>query len=216
MKTERQVWSLSGDCVEACTSPTVCPYYWGSSAPTDLHGGQNQCEGTFTFRIREGYYADQDLSGLLSGYGFNTGVGGAGSGDPWKTILYIDERANEAKFICLQTIFSTCWKLAGQVLKVKRTSIIFQKEQVGGSRDFGYKHTIQWKGVYNMRSVPLQARDGKARYISGMTNGIIYVGRTIENRFRDPDLPRGAWDSPGMSNTYFQFNINPSSMDWVP
>jgi hypothetical protein len=209
-------WSLSGDCVEACTSPAVCPYYWGSSAPTDLHGGKDQCEGAFTFRIRRGYYEQEDLSGLLAGYGFNTGVGGPGSGDPWKAILYIDDTASEAQHECLRTILSTCWGLAGEVLKVKRASMVFTKEQAGSSPACGYRHSVQWKGIYTMKAVPITARDGMARYISGMTNAIIYVGRTTQNTFGDPDLPRGAWDSPGMSNTYFDFSINPSSVDWVP
>ena len=91
MPSQEQKWSLAGDCVEACTSPTVCPYYWGSSAPTALHGGIDRCEGAFTFAIMRGRYLDTDLSGLMAGYGFNTGVGGSGSGDPWRALLYIDE-----------------------------------------------------------------------------------------------------------------------------
>jgi hypothetical protein len=205
-------WSLSGDCVEACTSPTVCPYYWGSSAPTALHGGKDQCEGAFTFAINQGHYGDIDLGGLMAGYGFNTGIGGPGSGDPWKTVLYIDLRSTESQARSLEEIFTACWKLAGEVLKVKRTEFHFQREKVGT----GYRHSVQWKGVYSLKAEPLLARDGAARYISGLSNGIIYIGRSIENRFSDRDLPRGVWDCPGMSNTYFQFKVSPGSLDWIP
>ena len=39
MVAKKKEWLLCGDCTEACTSPPVCPYFWGSSAPTDLHEG---------------------------------------------------------------------------------------------------------------------------------------------------------------------------------
>jgi len=209
-------WSLVGDCVEACTSPTVCPYYFGSSAPTALHDGKDQCEGAFTFTIKKGNSGEIDLSGLMAGYGFNTGVGGPGSGDPWNTLLFIDDKANEPQSIALEEIFRTCWALAGKVLKVKRATFRFQKEKVGPNENAGFRHSIQWNDVYNLRTEPLLARDGSARYITGQTNGIIYIGRSIENTFNDSDLPRGNWNSPGMSNTYFEFAINPQELDWVP
>ena len=53
MATDKTAWMLSGDCTEACTSPPVCPYYWGSSTPKDLHGGKNVCEGAFSFNIKK-------------------------------------------------------------------------------------------------------------------------------------------------------------------
>jgi hypothetical protein len=209
-------WSLSGDCVEACTSPTVCPYYWGSAAPTNLQGGKDQCEGAFTFRIREGHYKREDLSGLIVGYGFNTGIGGPGSKDPWESILYIDSRATESQFEMLEGIFTACWNLTGRVLKVKKTRMLFKKVQKGTNITHGYKHEVRWDETYSLRAEPLCARDGTARYISGQTNGIIYVGRSLENIFNDSDLPRGRWDSPGMSNTYFDFHVDSVNMDWVP
>ena len=209
-------WSLSGDCVEACTSPTVCPYYWGSAAPTDLHDGKDQCEGVFTFRIGKGHYERLDLSGIIAGYGFNTGIGGPGSKDPWKSILYIDARATETQFKKLEEIFRACWNLAGLVIKVKKIQMMFIKEQMGTNTTHGYKHEVRWGQIYSLQAEPLRSRDGTARYISGQTNGHIYVGRSLENRFNDPDLPRGRWDSPGMSNTYFDFHVDPYNLDWVP
>jgi len=76
------------------------PNYWGSSGPTDLHEGKNQCEGTFTFSIKKGYYGETDLKGLKVGLEFNTPAGGPASRDPWKTILYIDEHANDKLAPC--------------------------------------------------------------------------------------------------------------------
>jgi hypothetical protein len=64
MVVKKMEWMLSGDCTEACTSPPVYPYYWGSSAPADLHEGKNQCEGTFTVHSKTGYYGETDLKDL--------------------------------------------------------------------------------------------------------------------------------------------------------
>jgi hypothetical protein len=58
--------------------------------------------------------------------------------------------------------------------------------------------------------------NGLPRFISGMMNGRIYVGKSSENKFNDPDLPRGKWDRPEMSNTYYEFSLNPEKLNWMP
>ena len=216
MSESNQLWWLRGNCAEACTSPAVCPYYWGSSAPRDLHEGKDQCEGVFAFHAKKDNYEQVDLRGLKAAYAFNTGAGGASIGEPWKAVLYLDDMANGEQLRCLELIFRTCWTLAGQIVKVKRASITFVKEMAGKSEDAGFKHIVELKGIYRMKAEPIVARDGTARFISGMSNGTIYVGRTTENRFIDLDLPRSEWDRPGMSNTYFEFDINPKKLEWVP
>ena len=209
-------WMISGDCTEACTSPPVCPYYWGSSTPKDLHGGKNQCEGAFTFNIKEGYYGDVNLGGLIVGYGFNTAEGGTSSKEPWYTILYIDDRANSAQAKALEEIFKKCWERMGKVLKVKRAAMLFKKEPAGSASKPGYRHIIEWKGVYSLKAEPIMTMNGEPRYITSMMGGAIYIGKSTENKFNDPDLPRGNWDRPGMSNTYYEFNLNPSKLQWLP
>jgi hypothetical protein len=91
------------------------------------------------------------------------------------------------------------------------------KEPVGEASPPGYKHTVEWQGAYNMKAEPIMTMNGlPPRYISGMMGGAIYVGRSTENKFYDSDLERGSWDSPGMSNTYYDFSLNPSNTQWVP
>jgi len=216
MTEEKIDWMVSGDCVEACTSPPVCPYYWGSSTPKELHGGKNQCEGAFTFNIKEGNYGDVDLSCLKVGFGFNTPIGGPASQDPWKAILYIDEKADDKQARALEEIFRTCWGIMGDILKVKRVAISFTKEPVGPASNSAFKHTIEWKGTYSLRAEPLQTADGGPRFINSQRGGIINIGKSTENKYNDPDLPRGNWDRPGMSNTYYEFSINQSKLKWVP
>lgn len=216
MSAEKMKWMIKGDCTEACTSPPVCPYYWGSSTPTDLHDGINQCEGAFSFHIRKGYYDDIDLSGFNAGFGFNSPVGGTAAQSPWKSILYIDAKADAKQSAALEDIFKTCWANMGEVLAVKTVPISFSKEQVGSPPDPGYRHEVEYRGVYTMKAAPLVTMNGKARYISGMMGGPIYVGRSTVNRYNDSDLPRGNWDRPEMSNTYYEFSLNPEMLQWVP
>jgi hypothetical protein len=209
-------WMVSGDCVEACTSPPVCPYYWGSGTPRELHGGKNRCEGAFTFNIEAGHYGGVDLSGLKVGFGFNTPIGGPASQNPWKAILYIDEKADDKQARAMEEIFKTCWGIRGDVLKVKRVAISFTKEPVGPVSNGAFRHAVEWQGIYRMKAEPLQTADGSPRFINSQRGGIIYVGKSTENKFNDPGLPQGNWDRPGMSNTYYKFSINPSKLKWVP
>ena len=216
MTDNRADWMVSGDCVEACTSPPVCPYYWGSSTPRDLHEGRNVCEGAFTFNIREGHYSDTDLYGLKVGFAFNSPEGGTAVREPWQSVLYIDAKADEKQASALENIFRKCWGTMGEVLKVKRALMSFSKEPVGPEDNPAYKHTIEWQGTYSLQAEPIQTMDGRPRFISGMMGGLIFVGKSTENRMNDPDLTRGNWDRPGMSNTYYDFNLNPQKISWVP
>jgi hypothetical protein len=102
------------------------------------------------------------------------------------------------------------------VLKVKRVPISFTKEPVGNAPEPGYRHRVTWGKVYRLKAEPIMSGNGLPRYISGIMNGKIYVGKSTENKFYDPDLPRGKWDRPGMSNTYYEFSLNPSQLQWVP
>jgi hypothetical protein len=216
MAEEKMEWMVSGDCVEACTSPPVCPYYWGSSTPKDLHEGKNQCEGAFTFNIKEGHYGDVDLSGFKVGFGFNSPEGGTATRDPWQAILYIDDKADDEQAAALEMIFKACWGNMGNVLTVKRASISFAKEPVGSASKPAFKHTVEYTGTYRLIAEPLQTMNGEPRFISSMMGGIIYVGKSKENSFNDPDLPRGNWNRPEMSNTYYEFTLNPSKLGWMP
>lgn len=210
---EKYEWMVSGDCVEGCTSPPVCPIYWQSPAPKDLHEGKSQCEGVFSFNIREGYCRDIDLGGLKVCYGFNSPTGVPEVARPWKCILFIDKKANDQQAEALEEIYKKCWGLMGDVLKVKRPEISFTKELIDGGP--AARHVVEIKGVYSLKSTPLLAMDGKPRYINSMFGGIINIGKSEVNEFKDTDLPR-IWNSPGMSTTYYDFTLTPEKLMWLP
>ena len=58
MPEEKFDWMVSGDCVEGCTSPPVCPAIWNSPLQAQFHQGRSECEGVWTFNIRQGYYGN--------------------------------------------------------------------------------------------------------------------------------------------------------------
>jgi hypothetical protein len=209
-------WELNGYAVEGCTSPPVCPYYWGSSVQKDLHDGKDQCEATFTLRIEKGHYKDISLDGLIIGIGFNTPADGRQSGNPWSAILYIDEKADDHQYGALADIFRISWARVGKLTKIKKAGFVFEKKAVGMGTSPGYRYKVECKGFYRLETEPLLTLAGMARFISGIEEGIIYVGKSTINKYSDPDLPRGNWDKPGMSNVYFDFSMNPLKLDWVP
>jgi hypothetical protein len=166
-------WELTGDAVEGCTSPPVCPYYWGSSVQKDLHDGKDQCEATFTLRIDKGHYKDITLDGLRVGIGFNTPANGQQSGNPWAAILYIDENADISQFNALTEVFKTSWARVGKLSSVKRARIKYEKEALGITPAQGYRYRIECIGFYKLESEPLVTAAGTARFISGLEDGII-------------------------------------------
>jgi hypothetical protein len=207
-------WMVNGDCVEGCTSPPVCPGYWNSPMPAQLHNGQSRCEGVWTFNIKQGYYGDINLGGLLVAYGFNSPSPFPQPQASWKTIIYIDEKANKRQAEALEKVFALCWQVMGEVLTVKRAKIGFEKETVDSGP--AAKYRVQIEGVYNFAARPFRTTDKKPRYINSYWGGHIYLGISEVNEFNDPDLPRGKWNAPGMSVTYYDFVLNPDKHHWLP
>jgi hypothetical protein len=59
--------------------------------------------------------------------------------------------------------------------------------------------------------------NGAQRTISGMAdNGLVYVSKSVVNKYSDPDLPRSSWDAPGNSSGSFEFNLNPLKLYFGP
>jgi len=216
MTEKRSEWMVSGDCVEGCTSPPVCPIYWNSATQAQCHDGVSQCEGVWTFNIREGYHENIDLGGLLVAYAFNSpSPFPAPGGTPWSAIIYIDERAGERQAEALEKIYRTCWQeVLGDVLAVKKANMEFKKESVDGGPAF--RHTVGIEGVYNFVARPFRTTDNKPRYINSLWGGHVNIGISEVNEFGDSDLPRGRWKAPGMSITYYDFILKPDKYHWLP
>lgn len=208
-------WRVSGYCVEGCTSPPVCPGYWNSPMQAQIHNGRSQCEGVWTFNIKEGYYGYVNLSNLLVSYGFNSPSPFPALREaPWKSIIYLDDKADIQQAEALEEVFRTCWKVMGDVITVKRAKIESKREFVDGGP--ATKHRVRIEGLYSFAARPFRTDDKKPRYINSYWGGHINIGVSEVNEFYDPDLPRGKWNAPGMSVTYYDFLLNPDKHHWLP
>jgi hypothetical protein len=216
MSEKQNEWMVRGDCVEGCTSPPVCPGYWNSPMPAQFHGGKSQCEGVWSFNIKEGYYRDVDISGLKMSYAFDSpSPFPAPQGTPWRTIIYIDSKANAKQAEALEKIYRLCWeKVLGEVIAVKRGKIGFKKELVDGGPAARYE--VEIEGVYRFVARPFKTVDKKPRYVNSRFGGHVNVGVSETNELNEPGLPRGKWNAPGMSVTYYDFVINPEKLYWLP
>jgi hypothetical protein len=214
--TEQKVpWELKGDCVEGCTSPPACPAYWNSPTQAQFHGGTSQCEGVWTFNIKEGKYGNMPLAGFKVSFGFNSPSPFPGAkGTTWKAIIYIDQKANAREAEALEKVFRTCWSAMGEVLMVKRANIEFQKELVDDGP--AAKHFVKIDNFYNFAARPFRTADKKPRYVNSFFGGHINIGTSEINQFEDADLPRGKWNAPGMSNSYFEFVVSAEKPHWLP
>jgi hypothetical protein len=213
MADEKFEWMISGECTEACTSPPVCPAYWRSPLPKDLHDGKSQCESVWSFHIKEGYNRDTDLGGLNVCLAFNIPAGFPETTEKRPCILYIDQKANDSQVKGLEKIYRIATAEMYEVLKVKKASISFKKEWVHGGPAAG--HYVRINGIYEMKAQPLLTKGGKPRQINTIEGGAINVGKSVINEFKDTDLPR-TWNRPGMANTYFDFAITAARPYWLP
>ena len=216
MPEKRLEWSIKGNGVEGCTSPPVCPIYWGSPVQSQFHGGQSQCEGVWTFNITEGHYAGVKLDNLVVSFAFcSPSPFPPSKMAPWRGIIYTDEKANNQQAEALENIYRLCIESRGQeVITVKRARITFKKELIDGGS--AAKHSVLIEGIYNFLAVPLMALNNKPRYIASPQGGRLNIGISEVNEFHDPDLPRGKWNAPHMSSAYCDFTLNPNKQQWLP
>ena len=128
------------------------------------------------------------------------------------SIIYIDQKANTQQAAALENIYRTCWQIMGDVITVKRSDIEFKKEAVDGAA----KYWGKIGEVYNFVARPFRTADKKPRYVNSYWGGHVNVGVSEVNEFNDPDLPRGKWNAPVMSITYYDFILTPDKHHWLP
>ena len=204
---------VKGESVEGCTSPPACPGMWGSPVQAQFHNGVSECEGVRHFYIAEGHYGDLDLSGFVVSYAFNLpSPFPPPKPEPWKGILYIDDKASEKQAEALEKIFRASASLRGDTLAVKRAKIEFKKKVINGGPAAEY--TVTMNDFYTLVTKPLMTENGKPRYLNNYFDLLIYVGVAEVNKFTDPDLPHGKWDAPGTTVWYNDFSITPEKLNW--
>ncbi len=91
-------WRVKGIYFEACNCDSICPCY---SAHPPTYG---YCEGNCAWHIAEGKYGDVALDGLNVIMVQRTD--GFMRVTPWQCWFYLDDRATDAQFDALKSIFA--------------------------------------------------------------------------------------------------------------
>lgn len=124
-------WAIKGELILNCNCTVFCPCVvsLGKHPPTEGY-----CQAWVGIRIDDGYYAEEDLSGLNIGMLMDI-PGNMGRGN-WKAAAFIDDRASETAYDGLLNIFSGAARgttglfsvLVGEFLGAERAEVIFETE----------------------------------------------------------------------------------------
>jgi len=95
-------WAVSGPYFEACSCDAICP----CRAVGGIKGGRSTygvCDFALGWTVAEGHADGVDLGAL------NIVIAGSydedEEGSPWRVVLYVDERADDAQAVALEAIF---------------------------------------------------------------------------------------------------------------
>ncbi len=188
-------WSIKGELILNCNCTVFCPCVvsLGKHPPTEGY-----CQAWAGIRIDEGHYGPENLAGLNVGLMMDI-PGNMGRGN-WKAAAFIDERASEAAFAGLVSIFSGEARgttslfsvLVGEFLGAERAPVAFETE--GKKRRLTVARKIQGEVE------PIAGPDPEANVV--ITNTGYWMGRDITvasaNRGRVRAHGR-VWDFEGRS-----------------
>jgi len=124
-------WAIKGELILNCNCTVFCPCVvsLGKHPPTEGY-----CQAWAGVRVDSGHYGDTDLSGL--NIGLLLDIPGMMSRGNWKVAAYIDERASDAAYDGLISIFSGNAKgttglfkvLVGEFLGAERAPVEYTTE----------------------------------------------------------------------------------------
>lgn len=124
-------WAIKGELILNCNCTVFCPCVvsLGKHAPTEGY-----CQAWAGVRIDEGFYGDEDISGL--NVGLILEIPGLMARGNWKAAAYIDDRASDAAYDGLVNIFSGAARgttglfkvLVSEFLGAERAPITFETE----------------------------------------------------------------------------------------
>lgn len=131
MSTALPEWRLKGELILNCNCTVFCPCVvsLGKHPPTEGY-----CQAWLGVRIDEGHFNGESLAGLNIGMMIDI-PGNMGRGN-WKAAAYIDERATEAAYDGLISIFSGKVRgttglfsmLVSEFLGAQRAPVVFETE----------------------------------------------------------------------------------------
>ncbi|HEV8400573.1 MAG TPA: DUF1326 domain-containing protein [Gemmatimonadales bacterium] len=97
-------WTVSGTYFEACNCEAVCPCRWEGERKQGRPSTYETCDFALSWRITEGRIGSLDLSGL-SVMMAGTYSNHVTPPTPWRVILYVDDKGDQAQQRALADIF---------------------------------------------------------------------------------------------------------------
>ncbi len=94
-------WRIAGAYFESCNCEAICPCRMVGGVP----GGRSTygiCYGALSWRIDEGHFDDEDLSGLAAALVIRYDDDEPGS--PWSIVLHVDERGTDTQRAAIERI----------------------------------------------------------------------------------------------------------------
>lgn len=187
-------WSMKGELILNCNCTVFCPCVvsLGNHPPTEGY-----CQTWGGIRIDEGKFGDEDLSGL--NIGLLIEIPGLMARGNWKCAAFIDERASDAAYDGLVSIFSGAARgttglfkvLVAEFLGAERAPITYQNE--GKTRRLMVGKKIKGEVV------PVEGKDGEDIVI---TNTNYWMGPDITVATANQGRVRAfgrVWDFDGRS-----------------
>lgn len=187
-------WTIKGELILNCNCTVFCPCVvsLGKHPPTEGY-----CQAWVGIRIDEGAYGEEALSGLNVGLLMDI-PGNMGRGN-WKAAAFIDERASDAAYDGLVSIFSGAARgttglfgmLVSEFLGAERSPVVFETE--GNARRLMVGKKIQGE------IVPVTNAQGKETVI---TNTDYWMGPDITVATATKSRVRAmgrVWDFEGRS-----------------
>ena len=164
-------WAVKGELILNCNCTVFCPCVvsLGKHAPTEGY-----CQAWSGIRIDEGFYGNEDLSGL--NVGLILEIPGLMARGNWKAAAYIDERASHEAYDALLKIFTGQARgttglfkvLVGEFIGAERAPVEFTKE--GKARRLMVGKKIQGE------IVPVPGKEGKDIVVN---NSLYWMGPDI-------------------------------------
>jgi hypothetical protein len=101
--TRPSSWRIAGTYFESCNCEAICPCRMIGEKPGGGRSTYGVCYGALSWRIDTGFAEDVDLAGLSAV--LVTWYDDDEPGSPWRIVLHVDDRGNEAQRAALQGIF---------------------------------------------------------------------------------------------------------------
>ena len=187
-------WTIKGELILNCNCTVFCPCVisLGQHPPTEGY-----CQTWGGIRIDEGTFGDADLSGL--NVGLLIEIPGRMARGNWKAAAFIDERASDAAYEGLVSIFSGAARgttglfkvLVSEFLGAERAPISYEND--GNARRLMVGKKIQGEVV------PVSGKDGKEVVVTNTEYWMgpdITVGTATKGRVRAFGR---VWDFDGRS-----------------